>query len=357
MELERTPNKQAFMALRRQHGFKPFDKMHPLAQAIMKGWKKRSPVDVLVISPELELMGRLPVNELFSSGDIVQNYLAFLQESLDGKLPGFGEDTSQPSPEPDSEPFSELDAAMAEDLKVILTNERPKREVLNIFRTPKRGHQDYTVIEIDTTAFEEGGVLTIDISVGSAKPAGSFDLYAGDAELPTEGIPHGALASAWDVPSNKRGIIKYRFNPGKVFKLGGTGSWSSEEGSVNAFLTKISVEPNQEPEPSKASSAHSGQSAEDVMNTFVEAFKNLDAETILPMLTEDARETFGDNFQDMPEDVRTQMRQILNQMEVLSSEYVGDEFHFRLRVPIAQPPEKSVKMRNVEGIWRIYDIE
>ena len=75
------------------------------------------------------------------------------------------------------------------------------------------------------------------------------------------------------------------------------------------------------------------------------------------MLTEDARETFGDNFQDMPEDVRTQMRQMLRQMEVLSSEYVGDEFHFRLRVPIAQPPEKSVKMRKVEGIWRIYDIE
>ena len=254
-------------------------------------------------------------------------------------------------------PLSDLDVAVAEDLKVILTSERPKREVLNIFRTPKRGHQDYTVIEIDTTAFEEGGVLTIDISVGSAEPAGSFDLYDGDAEIPTEGMPHGALASAWDVPSGKTGTIKYRFNQGKVFKLGGTGNWFSAEGSVNAFLAKISVAPNQEPESRKASSTHSGQSAEDVMNAFVEAFKNLDAEVILPMLTEDARETFGDNFQEVPEDVRTQMRQILRQMEVLGSQYVGDEFHFRLRVPIAQPPEKSVKMRKVEGIWRIYDIE
>ena len=50
-------------------------------------------------------------------------------------------------------------------------------------------------------------------------------------------------------------------------------------------------------------------------------------------------------------------RQILRHMEVLSSEYVGDEFHFRLRVPGAHPPEVSVKMRKVEGIWRIYDIE
>ena len=355
MELERTPNKQAFMALRRQHGFKPFDKMHPLAQAIMKGWKRGSPVDVLVISPELELMGRQPVNELFSSGDIGQNYLAFLQDSLAGKLPGFGEDTSQPSSEPDSASFADLDAAVAEDLKVILTGEKPKWEVLNIFRTPKRGYQDYTVIEIDTTAFQDGGLLVIDISVGSAEPAGSFDLYAGDAELPTEGMPHGALASAWDVPPGKTGTIKHRFNQGKVFKLGGTGSWFSEEGSLNAFQAKISVEPDRKPEPRKMSSARPGGSAEDVMNAFVEAFKNLDAEVILSMLTEDARETFGDNFQDVPEDVHTQMSQILSQMEVLSSQYVGDEFHFRLRVPIAQPPEMSVKMRKVEGIWHIYD--
>ena len=243
------------MALRRQQGFKPFDKMHPLAQAVMKGWKRGSPVDILVISPELELMGRQPLNELFSSGDIVQNYLAFLQDSLSGKLPGFGEDTSKPPPVPDSETFSELDAVMSKDLKVILTSKKPKREVLNIFRTPKQGHQDYTVIELDTTAFEEGGLLVIDISVGSAEPAGSFDLYAGDAELPTEGMPHGALASAWDVPSGKTGTIKYRFNQGKVFKLGGTGNWFSEEGSINAFLVEISVESGQEPEPRKASSA------------------------------------------------------------------------------------------------------
>ena len=323
----------------------------------MKGWKRGSPVDILVISPELELMGRQPVNELFSSGDIVQNYLAFLQDSLAGRLPGFSEDTLKLSPEPDSVPLSDLDVAVAEDLKVILTSEKPKWEVLNIFRTPKRGHQDYTVIEIDTTAFEEGGMLVIDISVGSAEPAGSFDLYAGDAELPTEGMPHGALASAWDVPSGKTGTIKYRFSQGKVFKLGGTGNWFSEEGSLNAFQAKISVESDPNSEPRKASSARLGQSAEDVMNAFVEAFKNLDAEVILSMLTEDARETFGDNFQDVPEDVRTQMRQVLSQMEVLSSEYVGDEFHFRLKVPMSTPPETSVKMRKVEGIWLIYDVK
>ena len=91
------------------------------------------------------------------------------------------------------------------------------------------------------------------------------------------------------------------------------------------------------------------------MNAFVEAFKNLDSETLRSMLTGDARETFDSNFEDVPEEMRPQVRQMLSQMEVLSSEYVGDEFHFRLRMPMAQPPEISVKMRKVEGVWFIYD--
>ena len=356
-ELGRVPSLREPIAKRRERESKTFDTTHALAQAIMESWKKGSPVDCFVISPTFELMGRQPVNELlFAGGNTPRRYLTFLQESLAGKLPGFGEDTSEPPPAPDSEPLSELDAVMSKDLKVILTSERPKREVLNIFRTPKSGYQDYTVIEIDTTAFKGEGLLTIDILVGSADPKGSFDLYDGDTELPTQGTPYSALASAWDILPGKKGTIKYRFDRGKVFKLGGTGSWFSEEGSINAFLVEISVESDQEPEPSKEASARPEQSAEDVMNAFVEAFKNLDGETLLSMLTGDAREMLGD-FEDVPEDVRTQMHQMLRHMEVSSNEYVDDEFHFRLRVPGGPQPEVSVKMRKVEGIWLIYDVE
>ncbi|MDD9973483.1 MAG: hypothetical protein OXU27_05725, partial [Candidatus Poribacteria bacterium] len=63
---------------------------------------------------------------------------------------------------------------------------------------------------------------------------------------PTRGTPHSALASAWGVRPGKKGTIKYRFDRGKVFKLGGTGSWFSEEGSINAFLAEISVVPTSE---------------------------------------------------------------------------------------------------------------
>lgn len=355
-ELGRVRSLQEPIATRRERESKTFDTTHALAQAIMKGWKKHSPADSLVLSTEFELMGRLPVNERISPYNGANGYLLFLTEALDGKLPGFREETSTPSLESDSRSSPELDA-VSKDLKVKLNSERPKREVLNIFRAPGQGSQDYTVIEIDTTAFKSGGLLTIDILVGNAEPKGSFDLYDGDTELPTHGMPHEALTSAWDVPPGKRGTIKYRFDEGKVFKLGATGSWFSQKGSTNAFWAKISVEPNQAVESRKVSPTRSEQSAEDVMNAFVEAFKNLDSEGVLSMVTESAKGAFESDFEGMPEDVRTQISQVLNQIQILSSEYVGDEFHFRLRIPMANPPEVSAKMRKVEGSWLIYEVE
>ena len=353
-ELGRVRSLQEPIAKRRERESKTFDTTHALAQAIMKGWKKHSPADSLVLSTEFELMGRLPVNERISPYNGANGYLLFLTEALDEKLPGFQKETSTPSSESDLEPLPELDA-VSKDLKVKLTSERPKREVLNIFRAPGHGSQDYTVIEIDMTAFENGGMLTIDISVGHAEASGSFDLFDGESELPTKGLPRNAITSAWGVSPGKSRRITHLFDRGQHFKLGATGDWYSEKGQVNAFVAKISVEPNQALEAKEGSSAHLGQPAEDVMNTFVEAYKNLDTETIHPMLIGNARETFKGGFEDMPEDVRTRMRQISRQMEVLGSEYVGDEFHFRLRVPMADPPEVSIKMRKVEGSWFIYD--
>ena len=355
-ELGRVPSLREPIAKRRERESKAFDTTHALAQAIMKGWKKYSPADSLVLSTEFELMGRLPVNERTSPYNGANGYLLFLTEALDGKLPGFREETAKPSLEPDSESLPELDA-VSKDSNVKLTSERPKREVLNIFRAPGNGLQDYTVIEIDTTAFKSGGLLTIDILVGNAEPKGSFDLYDDDTELPTQGMPHRALASAWDVPPGKRGTIKYRFNRGKIFKLGGTGSRFSQKGSVNAFWAKISVEPHQEAETGKVSSPRPEQSAEDTMNAFVKAFKNLDSEGVLSMVTGSAKGTFESDFEGMPEDVRAQISQILSHIKILSSEYVGDEFHFRLRVPGGAPPEVSAKMRKVEGMWLIYEVE
>ena len=241
VELERTPFKQKFMGLRRQQGFKPVDKTRPLAQAIMKGWKKLSPADSLVISPKLELMGRLPVNERASPYNDAQGYLLFLQESLDGKLPGLREEPSEPQPKDwDTvlETAVESGAIKDSSLSVRLTYEHPEKEVLSVFRTSETDSENYTVIEIDATVFKEGGVLTIDVWVGESGVSGSFDLFTGDT---TELVPDNSLVSIKDVPTNKREVIKYPFDRGGIFKLGAIGS-SSEKGKINGFLAKISVE-------------------------------------------------------------------------------------------------------------------
>ena len=242
-ELGRVPSLRDPIAKRREREGTTFNTSHALAQAIMSSWKKGSPVDCLVISPQFEVMGRQSGNDLlFTGGDISRRYLTFLQESLAGKLPGLSEDSSKPPSESNPEFLSELDVAVPEDLKVILTGEKLEQEILNIFRSPGHGLQDYTVVEIDATAFENGGVLTIDISVGHAEVAGSFDLFAGDSKLPTAGMPN-SLASAWGIRPGGTERITYPFDRGQSFQFGATGDWFSKKGSTNAFLTTISVEP------------------------------------------------------------------------------------------------------------------
>jgi len=235
-ELGRTPSLRDPIDKRRKREDTTFDTSHALAQAIITGWKDGSPVDCLVISSQFEVMGRQPVNDLlFAGGDTSRPYLTFLQESLAGKLPGFGEDTSEPE--------SLNSDTVLSNLKVVLNDVRTSQEILNIFRTPEAGFRDYTIVEIDTTAFKNGGVLTIDISVGYAETAGSFDLFAGDSTLPTEGVPKNALASAWDIPPGGTKRITYPFDRGQFFRFGATGNWFSKKGSTNAFLATISVEP------------------------------------------------------------------------------------------------------------------
>ncbi len=147
-------------------------------------------------------------------------------------------------------------------------------------------------------------------------------------------------------------------------------------------------------------------SAEEVMNAYVEALKNVDLEETLPFVTgayrdhietslrflggefpeEFVNETLNaieDNFPEgVPEALvektresviqsilkgldaiqtpegQSKMREGYSQIEIVSSEYVGDEFHFRLEAPTSDSPRNTgfvLKMRKVDGEWRIYD--
>ena len=139
-------------------------------------------------------------------------------------------------------------------------------------------------------------------------------------------------------------------------------------------------------------SESTSQSAEDVMDAYVEAWRNSDYEAMRPLFAEDVGhsgldettvvgiETVGghpDGEQLGVEEQTRQLEPLLGQLshkrrsqaEVVSNEYVGDEFHFRFRTPASEIPdisdqgetvvfpseERLIKMRKENGAWRIYD--
>ena len=145
------------------------------------------------------------------------------------------------------------------------------------------------------------------------------------------------------------------------------------------------------------------QSAEDVMTAFAMAYKNIDFEAMRPILTGTAKKHFESMARNSPiqikigevrnetsdgtpheiveeraEEVTRQLEQLLfepmlkmySQAEIVSSEYVGDEFHFRVRMPALEmpempgvefdpelppPPDSLFKMQKAEGAWMIYE--
>ena len=212
-----------------------FDGLSPLARTIISNKWRRGPVDTWVISPELEAIGHVAVNDYLGNnrrkdGTLEsENYLLFLSDSLAGKLPGFG--------------------------NTILTPEQPSQEILDPFRTPEYGHQDYTVVVIDTTAFENGGTLIIDIEVGSEKAFGAFHLLDADHKLTFDAARKRPelimLEKSHDIGwlgPNETGQMTHHFECGQIFKLVALGWASNEKGSINAFHARISVEPAEKSE-------------------------------------------------------------------------------------------------------------
>ena len=134
-----------------------------------------------------------------------------------------------------------------------------------------------------------------------------------------------------------------------------------------------------------ASSESTGQSAEDVMYAYFEAWQELDFKAMGSLMTEQYRreghepsdEDSIDTSDESPAEVVETMSQFermaieervregRKQALLVSSEYVGDEFHFRLK----QPPSITdqgmpkctytvyslIKMRQENGMWRVYD--
>ena len=135
-----------------------------------------------------------------------------------------------------------------------------------------------------------------------------------------------------------------------------------------------------------ASSESTGQSAEDVMYAYFEAWRNLDYKAMGSVMTDQYRReghedpSDGDSV-DMSDEAPDEVVETMSQFErmaieekvrerrkqalLVSSEYVDDEFHFRL----AQLPSitdqgmpkctctfiHQIKMRRENNMWRVYD--
>lgn len=139
-----------------------------------------------------------------------------------------------------------------------------------------------------------------------------------------------------------------------------------------------------------ASSESTSQSAEDVMYAFVEAWQNSDFEAMRLLSTDEyMRHDHGDRTSievtrdgspvppdeisvetlEFAEIIAKSMSKLKSQAQVVSSESVGDEFHFRLRMPAPDIPDISdpdrvifvspsyqlIKMQKENGTWQIYE--
>ncbi len=145
-----------------------------------------------------------------------------------------------------------------------------------------------------------------------------------------------------------------------------------------------------------ASSESTNQSAEDVMYAYLDAYRNSDFGIMDSLMTEEYRrsvhgdrgdgawtsiEATRDDGSPIPRDeisaeslelaevIAGSVSELQSQAEVMSSEYIGDEFHFRLRMPAPEIPDISdsdkvifvspsyrlIKMQKENGTWRIYD--
>ena len=172
------------------------------------------------------------------------------------------------------------------------------------------------------------------------------------------------------------------------------------------FATEVEFEPEVDQNftvDTPISPESTSQSAEYVMYAYVEALKNSDADVIRSLVTGVVKERFEEsvpgethpkigfgqvrNETEMPDEVVEKMaeaatrqleqqllepyRKMYSRTEVVGGEYVGDEFHFQLRMPAMEIPEipdvelnfssppsptdTFFKMRKENGAWLIYE--
>ena len=253
------------------------------------------------------------------------------------------------------------------------------------------------------------------------------------ASVQTE-APSGPLVETEANPETKDGVKQPQISDKEMAQINNFfAQFDDAEAQSDAGETEPSTESNTKyaTTDTDAASEHTERSAEEVMDAYLEAFKNYDIERLLPLVIGSAQEHFegslrrlnGDSDEivnkiddlvnKMDKDIiegmseaevadrarsmlleamenqdriekQKAIQELVGRAELVSSEYVGEEFHFRLKIPIPkielpelpelpdtldieipeipempelpESVETVIKMQKVDGAWRIYNV-
>ena len=180
------------------------------------------PVDSVLVTPALEVVGHVNVNQ--PEALLPELYARFLRRGL---ALARGE---EPPPEPEEEPGT------ASPPPVRLTPSEPEGTLLDLVVVAKEGSFDMRFFALDASAFTGPLELTIEVRLGSAAAAGTFELCAAPSDMPEMMSPVETLAR---LEPGKVGTLTHTFERGALFGLAVKGAEGQAEGATNAFLATI----------------------------------------------------------------------------------------------------------------------
>jgi hypothetical protein len=195
------------------------------------------PVDSVLLGADLAVHGHVNVHD--AAGHDPRAYLAFLRRGLAaaGRL---APDATAPAA---ARAAPKRGAAAPKPL--VVTPAAPAASLLDAFRARGFGEPSMAFVTVDATAFADGGVLELEVRVGSGAAAGRFEICAPVADDPETGAPAPrAMRPVATLPSVARettATLRHEFAKGGRFGLAIMPATGTEEGDGNAFVATVTV--------------------------------------------------------------------------------------------------------------------
>ncbi|HEX6810059.1 MAG TPA: hypothetical protein VF384_00425 [Planctomycetota bacterium] len=183
------------------------------------------PVDSVLVAPDLRVIGHVNAHDVH--GDAV-GYVKFLRDGLAavGRTPVVA----------DTAPKKAEVAQRVRQVEV--TPEKPSTSLLDVISCRGFGEPSFAYYSIDTRAFDGGGVLEIEVRVGRAAPAVTFEVCAPVAAGDGHAVQPVQTES---VASEGTAKLVHTFKKGDMLGLMVKPGPGSSEGDANAFLATVTV--------------------------------------------------------------------------------------------------------------------